>query len=53
MDGVEDSLLVAPTVLSGVTNDMSAACFEHFGPIAPVIPFSDVDEAVEIHNDTE
>ncbi len=53
LDGVEDSLLVAPTVLSGVTNDMSAACNEHFGPIAPVIPFSDVDEAVEIHNDTE
>ena len=53
MEGVDDSLLVPPTVLSGVTNDMSAACFEHFGPIAPVIPFSDVDEAVEMHDDTE
>lgn len=53
MEGVDDSLLVAPTVLSDVTNDMSAACHEHFGPIAPVIPFSDIDEAVEIHNDTE
>ncbi|SFS06884.1 aldehyde dehydrogenase (NAD+) [Halomicrobium zhouii] len=53
MDGVDDSLLVAPTVLSGMTNEMSAACHEHFGPIAPVIPFSDVDEAVEIHNDTQ
>ncbi|WP_232688850.1 aldehyde dehydrogenase family protein [Halobacterium zhouii] len=53
MEGVEDSLLVEPTVLSDVTNDMSAACNEHFGPIAPVIPFSDVDEAVEIANDTE
>ena len=53
LDGVEDSLVVAPTVLSDVTNDMSAACFEHFGPIAPVIPFSDVDEAVELANDTE
>ena len=53
LDGVEDSLVVEPTVLSDVTNDMSAACFEHFGPIAPVIPFSDVDEAVAIANDTE
>ncbi|WP_435127075.1 aldehyde dehydrogenase family protein [Halobaculum sp. D14] len=53
LDGVDDSLVVAPTVLSDVTNDMSAACFEHFGPIAPVIPFSDVDEAVELANDTE
>ncbi|MXR43345.1 aldehyde dehydrogenase family protein [Halobaculum sp. WSA2] len=53
IDGVDDSLVVAPTVLSDVTPDMPAACNEHFGPIAPVIPFSDVDEAVEIANDTE
>ncbi|USZ72642.1 aldehyde dehydrogenase family protein [Natronosalvus halobius] len=49
----DDSLLVAPTVLSGVTNDMAAACNEHFGPIAPVISVSNVDEAVEVHNDTK
>jgi aldehyde dehydrogenase (NAD+) len=53
VDGVEDSLVVEPTVLSEVTNDMAAACNEHFGPVVPVIPFSDVDEAVEIANDTE
>ncbi len=53
LDGVEDSLVVEPTVLSDATNDMSAACNEHFGPIAPVIPFSDVDEAVEMANATE
>jgi aldehyde dehydrogenase (NAD+) len=53
VEGVDDSLVVEPTVLSDVTNEMSAACFEHFGPIAPVIPFSDVDEAVALANDTE
>jgi aldehyde dehydrogenase (NAD+) len=53
LDGVDDSLVVEPTVLSGVTNDMAASCNEHFGPIAPVIPFSDVDEAVAIANDTD
>ncbi|QLH83324.1 aldehyde dehydrogenase family protein [Halosimplex pelagicum] len=52
-DGVDDTLIVEPTVLSDVTNDMPAACNEHFGPIAPVIPFSDIDEAVAIANDTE
>ncbi|ELY96832.1 aldehyde dehydrogenase [Natrialba taiwanensis DSM 12281] len=52
LEGVDDSLVVAPTVLSGVTNDMPAACNEHFGPIAPVIPFSTVDEAVELANAT-
>jgi len=53
IEGVDDSLVVAPTVLSDATNDMAAACNEHFGPIAPVIPFSDVDEAVELANDTK
>ncbi len=53
LDGIDDSLVVEPTVLSGVTNEMAAACNEHFGPIAPVIPFSDIDEAVAIANDTE
>ncbi|GGM59688.1 aldehyde dehydrogenase (NAD+) [Halarchaeum rubridurum] len=53
LDGIEDSLVVEPTVLSGVTNDMAAACNEHFGPIAPVIRASDIDEAVEIANDTD
>jgi aldehyde dehydrogenase (NAD+) len=50
---VEESLVVAPTVISDATNEMAAACNEHFGPIAPVIPFSDIDEAVELHNDVE
>lgn len=53
LDGVDDSLVVEPTVLSDVTNDMAAACNEHFGPIAPVIPFETVDEAVDLANATE
>ncbi len=53
VDGVDDSLVVEPTVLSGVTNGMAAACNEHFGPIAPVIRVSSVDEAVAVANDTE
>ncbi|WP_276299781.1 aldehyde dehydrogenase family protein [Halorussus lipolyticus] len=51
--GEADGLFVEPTVLSDAENDMPAACNEHFGPIAPVIPFSDEDEAVELANDTE
>lgn len=51
--GDADGLFVEPTVLSDVTNDMSAACNEHFGPVAPIIPFSDDDEAVELANATE
>jgi aldehyde dehydrogenase (NAD+) len=51
--GDHDGLFVEPTVLSGVTNDFPLACNEHFGPIAPVIPFESDDEAVQIANDTE
>lgn len=50
--GDYDALVIEPTVLSDMTNDMPAASNEHFGPIAPVIPFSTDDEAVEIANDT-
>ncbi|WP_049987308.1 aldehyde dehydrogenase family protein [Halobellus rufus] len=53
LGGEYDDLFVEPTVISGVTNDMAAACNEHFGPIAPVIPFSTDEEAVKIANDTE
>ncbi|WP_254544442.1 aldehyde dehydrogenase family protein [Halomarina pelagica] len=48
--GDHDGRFVQPTVLSGATNDMSAACNEHFGPVAPVIPFSDDGEAIELAN---
>jgi len=51
--GDHDGLFVEPTVLSGVTNDMPTACNEHFGPVAPVIPFGSDAEAVELANDTE
>jgi (Z)-2-((N-methylformamido)methylene)-5-hydroxybutyrolactone dehydrogenase len=41
-----------PTVLSGVSNDMSIAQHELFGPVLAVIPFDDDDEALAIANDT-
>jgi aldehyde dehydrogenase (NAD+) len=51
--GEADGLFVEPTVLSNCTNDMPTACNEHFGPIAPVVPFSDDEEAIELANATE
>ncbi|RRJ30068.1 aldehyde dehydrogenase family protein [Halocatena pleomorpha] len=51
--GDSNGLFVLPTVLSDATNAMSAACNEHFGPIAPVIPFDSEDTAIELANDTD
>ena len=42
-----------PTLFADVTNDMSIAREEIFGPVLSVIPFADEDEAVRIANDTE
>jgi acyl-CoA reductase-like NAD-dependent aldehyde dehydrogenase len=43
---------VPPTIFEA-TNDITLAREEIFGPVAAVIPFSDVDEVVRLSNDTE
>ena len=42
-----------PTVLTGVTPDMQIFREETFGPVAPLIPFRDDAEVVELANRTE
>ncbi len=44
---------VSPTLYVGVTNSMRIAREEVFGPVACVIPFDSVAEAVDIANDTD
>lgn len=43
---------VAPTLFDGVNNAMRIAREEIFGPVLSVITFDDVEEAVQIANDT-
>ncbi|MCC7333923.1 MAG: NAD-dependent succinate-semialdehyde dehydrogenase [Pirellulaceae bacterium] len=43
----------APTVLRGVTADMECVQDETFGPLAPIIEFTDEDEVVAAANSTE
>ncbi len=50
--GKDQGYYVQPTVLRDVTNDMTVAREEIFGPVLVVIPYDDVDQAVEIANDT-
>lgn len=42
-----------PTVVSGVGPEARILAEEVFGPVAPVVTFSDEDEAVTMANDTE
>jgi succinate-semialdehyde dehydrogenase/glutarate-semialdehyde dehydrogenase len=51
VDDAPSDLYFEPTVLDDVTPDMVVNSVETFGPIAPVIPISSYDEAVEIAND--
>ncbi|MFB7337671.1 NAD-dependent succinate-semialdehyde dehydrogenase [Streptomyces adustus] len=42
----------APTVLTGVPADAELMHEEPFGPLAPIVPFTDLDEALAIANAT-
>ncbi|WP_301176486.1 aldehyde dehydrogenase family protein [Actinomadura geliboluensis] len=41
-----------PTVLTGVDHTMKVMREETFGPVLPVMPFADADEAVRLANDS-
>lgn len=50
--GLSAGNYVAPTIFADVTNDMTIAQEEVFGPVLVMIKYSTVDQAVEIANDT-
>lgn len=47
-----DGYFVAPTVFGNVTNEMTIAREEIFGPVASVIPFETEEEALRLANET-
>lgn len=51
-DGINAGYYVKPTVFSNVTNDMSIAQQEIFGPVLSLIGYEDDEDAVRIANDT-
>ncbi|KOV77889.1 MULTISPECIES: aldehyde dehydrogenase family protein [unclassified Streptomyces] len=51
-DGLQNGYFVRPTVFADVTNDMTIAREEIFGPVLSVITYRDDDHAIEIANDT-
>jgi aldehyde dehydrogenase (NAD+) len=51
--GLDKGYYVKPTVFRDVDNDMTIAREEIFGPVLCIIPYSSLDEAIGIANDTE
>jgi aldehyde dehydrogenase (NAD+) len=51
-DHIEKGYYIQPTVFVDVTNDMTIAQEEIFGPVLSVIAFEDDDDAVRIANDS-
>jgi aldehyde dehydrogenase (NAD+) len=51
-DGIDAGWFVRPTVFSDVTNDMTIAREEIFGPVLSIIAYHDIDDAIRIANDT-
>jgi acyl-CoA reductase-like NAD-dependent aldehyde dehydrogenase len=51
--GTSNGMYHDPTVLTGVTNSMRIAREETFGPVAPIMAFDSLSEALEIANSTE
>ncbi|MDR3448635.1 MAG: aldehyde dehydrogenase family protein [Alphaproteobacteria bacterium] len=50
--GSGEGAFFPPTLVSGLTSDMRAGCEELFGPVLPLIPFANEDEAIRLANDT-
>ncbi len=52
-EGVNKGFFVRPTVFADVTNDMSIAREEIFGPVITILGAKDEADAIKIANDTE
>jgi aldehyde dehydrogenase (NAD+) len=51
-EGLDKGYYVKPTVFADVSNDMTIAREEIFGPVLSIIPYDDEDDAIRIANDT-
>ena len=52
-EGLAHGYYVKPTVFANVTNDMTIAREEIFGPVLTILAYDNLDQAIEIANDTE
>jgi len=51
-EGLNRGYFVRPTIFGNVTNDMTIAREEIFGPVLAILPYATEDEAITMANDT-
>ena len=51
-DGMNKGYFVRPTIFANVTNDMTIAREEIFGPVLAILPYDTEDDAIAMANDT-
>jgi aldehyde dehydrogenase (NAD+) len=51
-DGLDRGYFVKPTVFGNVSNDMTVAREEIFGPVLVILGYESINQAIEISNDT-
>jgi len=51
-EGLQEGAYVKPTIFADVSNDMTIAREEIFGPVLCIMAYTDLDHAVEIANDS-
>ncbi|MEO1248102.1 MAG: aldehyde dehydrogenase family protein [Pseudomonadota bacterium] len=51
-EGIDKGYFARPTVFTDVSNDMTIAREEIFGPVLSILPYADEEEAIAIANDT-
>jgi aldehyde dehydrogenase (NAD+) len=52
-EGLETGYYAKPTIFREVNNSMTIAREEIFGPVLVMIPYKDIEEAIEIANDSD
>jgi aldehyde dehydrogenase (NAD+) len=52
-DGLQTGCYVKPTVFGNVSNEMTIAREEIFGPVLAILPYETEEEAIMLANDTE
>jgi acyl-CoA reductase-like NAD-dependent aldehyde dehydrogenase len=49
----EQGYFIMPTIITGVDQTSEIVRAEQFGPVIPILPFSDIDEVIRLANDSE